>query len=173
MVHKKIGLIALIMSLVVCCVAQAMTCEYDPNPYISVSGQTIDWVCHVYDSSECYGVVMSDGLDPYVNLVSISPPVTYTEGVGKVDYFRSQGQYVTVHFVHDDLLGNQSYNFTVFCASLSGLDYYSGNVSPQYSDLRASPYVPLYLMNNAPEVIIIFCLLFIASIIIFNRVKGK
>lgn len=148
-----------IMVLLMTAFAQAMTCNYDSEPYIQ---KDIDWSCEVAPESQCYGAVF----DNESNLVSVSPVAEDIGLVGRIDYFSSQGTLVNIKFRTDDLYESVPYNFSVFCSSNITLDSFSAIVVPVYKELRAMPYQGIWVKDNLPYLFGLIAILILAIPII-------
>lgn len=172
---KKALIIALLMGLIVCLGVTALDCQYDPRPYISVSGKTIDWLCEVINrSSSCYGLIMystEGGVNDTIELISISPDSKIIEGVGEIDSFKSEGHFVNIQFKTDYLVENMNYSFKVICVSPDRFENFSADISPSYSELRSTPYIYTYIVENSAVIVILLILIIALIMVIVTRRK--
>lgn len=170
--HKKSLIIACFVALMMVYGVSAMTCQYDPRPYISVSGKTIDWLCQVNHQSECYGLIMYDtGTESgdMKDLISVSPEPRVIDEYGKIDSFSSENLFVNIRFRTTDLVQGVNYTFKAVCVSSSGTEEYSDSISPSYSELRSTPYIYTYIIRNSAEIVIIFLFVVFIGLIYFMR----
>ena len=126
----------------------ALNCSYDPNSYL-VIGDDIKWSCYDYSimNMKCYSMVLY-GED----VISVYPDVKYVDGIGMVDYFKSDNGLVNVYFGTSDLHEGYNYTFEVMCGEVAGqrISVFNASISTVRHDLYEVGYRAIWAKENIP-----------------------
>lgn len=143
-------------------------CHYNPEPFLKSrfiffgKRDRIDWLCKIgLSDASCLSEVFKDGV-----LLQTNPAFETIEGVGTVESFQAgefPENYFRVWFNKENLLPEETFNFTVKCSAGSPYTF-SAMVTPTYKDLKVVAYRGTWMKENMSYFILIIGIIIFALV---------
>lgn len=166
MVQRTIILLGIL--LVMSPIAYALSCQYDPEPYLN---DKVEWNCILENSLNftCISYITSNGTE----LLAVYPNIKDLDLVGRIDYFESRGRTVNIYFGNTDVYPENNYNYSVLCASKTGdiTEQFTAVITPAFTEEREYVYWYIWIVDNMGYIVGIILLLIIIGMIVWGIFK--
>jgi len=158
-----LGIIILLILIISCYNAYALTCEYNSNPFKEERTPIFCTLNNSYNSV-CYILISYEN-----DILDIFPKVEYVEREGYKYYYEANDGLFKGEINTRNYYENIELNFEVICSALNHSKYetFNGNITPIKQNIEELQARMIWLKENSGMIVAIICLIILIWILIW------